>query len=61
MISYTKNDLNKDFLKKNEKMFKSRKGAGYWVWKPKIVQITLEKMNDGDLLLYADTGCELRH
>jgi hypothetical protein len=32
-------------------------GAGYWWWKPIIIQKTFEKMQDGDILLYLDAGC----
>lgn len=33
------------------------RGYGYWVWKPYIIFQTLLSMNDGDILLYADSGC----
>jgi len=35
------------------------RGAGYWIWKPYVVSQALEKMADGDVLLYADAGCTL--
>jgi hypothetical protein len=35
------------------------RGYGYWLWKPYIVKKQLEKMNDNDILVYADSGCEL--
>ncbi len=35
------------------------KGFGLWIWKPEIIVETLEKMNDGDILLYLDAGCHL--
>ncbi len=31
-------------------------GAGYWVWKPFIILKTLEKIGEGDLVLYCDVG-----
>ena len=36
------------------------RGYGYWSWKPFIISKTLEKINEGDILLYIDIGCELR-
>ena len=34
-----------------------RRGAGYWLWKPYIIlQTLLYKLNDGDLLVYQDSG-----
>jgi hypothetical protein len=38
---------------------RSRKGFGYWIWKSHIVRRQLDTMGDGDILLYADSGCQL--
>ena len=46
-------EQHKDFISKN------KRGYGYWLWKPYIIKKTMEKMNDGDILLYLDGGCEL--
>ncbi len=35
------------------------KGFGYWLWKPYIIKKTLDSLNDGDILLYLDCGCEI--
>ena len=37
----------------------TRRGYGYWVWKPYIIKKSMEKMNDGEILLYLDCGCEV--
>jgi hypothetical protein len=42
-----------------DKLIKGSRGYGYWVWKPQIILQALEKMNDGDILLYSDVGCHL--
>jgi len=44
---------NGDFISKNNR------GYGYWIWKAYVVKKTLEKMQDGDILLYLDAGCEI--
>lgn len=31
---------------------------GYWCWKPFIILETLKQINDNDILIYADIGCE---
>lgn len=41
---------HKEFIENN------RRGFGYWIWKPYIIQRQLSKMNDGDILFYADAG-----
>lgn len=38
---------------------KYKRGGGYWLWKPYIVQETLSKAQEGDVIVYADAGCTL--
>ena len=54
------NNLDHDFREffKN-KLVKGTRGYGYWVWKPQIILQALKKMQDGDVLLYADVGCHI--
>lgn len=42
-----------------ERLVSGSRGYGYWCWKPQIILQTLEKMRDGDILLYCDVGCHL--
>ena len=37
----------------------AKKGFGYWLWKPLIIEQRLREIPPGDLLLYVDAGCEL--
>lgn len=36
-----------------------KRGGGYWMWKPYIIYYTLQQMEEGDILVYADAGCTL--
>jgi hypothetical protein len=36
-------------------------GGGFWMWKPLVIYENLQKLNNGDLLFYADAGCRLPH
>jgi len=36
-----------------------RRGYGCWLWKPFLILRRLQAMREGDILLYADAGCEL--
>lgn len=45
---------HKNFIENN------KRGYGYWIWKPYLIKKTLEKMNNGDILLYLDAGCEVK-
>lgn len=56
VISYTINDIDKEFYEKNKNILNQQRGAGYWLWKPYFIDKTLEKMQDGDLLVYSDSG-----
>ena len=53
---YSEKDLDKDFLKQL-KPWLYRRGYGYWRWKSYVVEKTFEKLSDGDILVYADAGC----
>jgi hypothetical protein len=39
----------------------NNRGYGYWIWKSFLVLKTLESMNENDILVYADAGCELNN
>jgi hypothetical protein len=60
-IGYTEQDLMSDdsFWSKHRYFIESNacQGYGFWLWKPYLTKKTLERMNDNDILLYADAGC----
>ena len=61
IIVYTGNNLKEDtefWNKHGEFILNNRRGFGYWLWKPYIIKKTMENMNEGDILLYLDGGCE---
>ena len=54
-----KNDLEIINLCQNpyfEKVFKARRGGGYWLWKPYIIYKNLQLLNDNDIIVYLDSG-----
>ncbi len=52
---YNFNDLDHDFKMKHIRFIAANKrGFGYWIWKPYIIWKTLEKIPEGDILLYVD-------
>jgi hypothetical protein len=53
-------ELDDDFLRWVEPLkdvWNSGKGGGYWIWKPYVVNRTLHKIRERDVLVYADAGC----
>lgn len=62
MTLYTGDYLKKDvpfWTAHGEFISKNRRGYGHWLWKPYLIKQNMEKMNDGDILLYLDSGCEI--
>ena len=55
IILFSKGDIDEDFLEKNKNIFSHSKGGGYWLWKPYIINETLKKINDNDVLFYLDS------
>lgn len=59
---FTLEDLKKDNLfwnKHKDFILSNQKGFGYWIWKPYIIKKLLDKINNNDILLYLDSGCEI--
>lgn len=56
---YTAEHLQGDeyFLNKHGNFINNnRRGFGYWIWKPYIIEQQMNKMEDGDVLFYIDVG-----
>lgn len=56
VVLYSERDLPDPF-KKYAEIYP--RGGGYWMWKPYIIHRTLQDMEEGDVLVYADAGCTL--
>ena len=50
---------NTDFFKNQQKIFKNKKGFGYWIWKPFLILDALNNSNNGDVIVYSDAGIEI--
>lgn len=51
--------IDQQFSSKNKNVLSKTRGAGYWLWKPYIIDKNINSMNDGDILIYADAGVEI--
>lgn len=56
VIEYGPEDLDADFREKNKEILSRSRGAGYWIWKPYIILKTLKRLEEGDYLVYTDSG-----
>jgi hypothetical protein len=59
ITSYSPDDLDDDFKERFKNILEQPRGGGYWIWKPYIINKHLEKMEDGDILIYLDAGCHI--
>lgn len=54
---YTRNWLETtEFYSSNKELLDESTGAGWWAWKPYVIQQTMELANDGDYIVYCDCG-----
>ena len=62
IVKFTDADLKNDpdFWDKHHAFIENNKrGYGYWLWKPYLILKTLERMNENDILIHLDAGCEI--
>jgi hypothetical protein len=57
IVAYSLADLGEDILQCEA--IQHERGGGYWSWKPYIIWLTLQKMDEGDIVVYCDAGCTL--
>jgi hypothetical protein len=53
---YTNNDYDLNFYNKNKKILNNEIGGGFWIWKPYFIKQKMDEINDGDYLIYLDSG-----
>ena len=62
IIAFTEKNLQEkeEFWSKHRNFLENNKrGYGYWIWKPYLIMEQLKNMHEGDILFYADAGCEV--
>lgn len=55
-IQYGPESLTEQFKTENIDILSAKRGAGYWLWKPYIINLAISEIQDGDYLVYADSG-----
>lgn len=56
ITEYSPKDIDDEFRKNHFKILSEERGNGYWLWKPYLILKKLHELNDGDILMYADSG-----
>lgn len=55
IIIFNKRDISPEFIFRNRRILNEKRGGGYWLWKPYIINETLKRLEDDDLLFYLDS------
>jgi hypothetical protein len=58
--AFTEADIAPEYAAAHADVLRQPRGAGLWLWKPYLVARVLAGLAEGELLLYADAGCEFR-
>lgn len=58
VFQYSPTHMDAHFCQFNEKIVKAERGAGYWLWKPYFINRAMGHCEDGDILIYSDSGVE---
>ncbi len=57
ILSYNDSHLKRTkFYSKYKNILDQPRGAGYWLWKPFFIYKTMCELNEGDILIYSDSG-----
>ena len=60
IYSYDFEDIKgTSFFNEHKLILQQKKGMGFWLWKPFIIRESLNKLNNGDVLIYADAGSSI--
>jgi len=60
VVPYNDKMLRKtDFYKQNKHILKQKRGSGYWLWKPFIILEAMAMAQEGDIIVYSDSGIEV--
>ncbi len=53
---YNKSDLGKEFVMRHSNTLEHHRGAGFWIWKPEILRMTVLTLSPKTFVLYLDSG-----
>ena len=56
---YGPEDIDADFKNRFANILKKKRGGGFWIWKPYVVNRRFQEIKDGEYLIYIDAGCTI--
>ena len=56
VFEFSPENIDGNFKGKNREILKAIRGNGYWLWKPYFIDQVFSKIEEGDWIIYADSG-----
>jgi hypothetical protein len=56
-----KNNFPEFFEEHSSFIENNKRGYGYWIWKPYLILKLMETLDEDDVILYMDAGCQLNY
>lgn len=56
VIEYGPDDIDETFRRQNQEILNAPRGGGYYLWKPYIYRKAYDELEEGDYLVYIDSG-----
>lgn len=56
VIEYTPEDIDETFRRNNAEILAAKKGGGFYLWKPYFLNKAYQELQEGDYLIYTDSG-----
>jgi hypothetical protein len=57
VVAHGPEDLPQAFVEQYRDILALPRGGGYWIWKLPVIEMALDQMDEGEILVYADAGC----
>lgn len=60
VYSYDESHIrNSEFYNAHQQILEAKVGAGYWLWKPYLIDEAMKSAQEGDIIVYSDAGIEI--
>ena len=57
---FRRDDLHADhFYENNKEILDQQPGGGFWAWKPFVILQTMDRVDDGDIVIHTSTGMKV--
>ena len=58
VLGFTPDDIPRDYFLAHADVLNNTRGRGFWAWKPYFLRRILDRLAPGDVVMFADAGCE---